>query len=417
MYDLFSIRDTKMPDGFLWGSGYAGHQVEGNNSNSNRLLEEIREHYEPSGMACNSYAMYQTDIALAKQLGHQAFRTSVEWCRIQPDPDSFSQEATEHYIHLFAELKEAGIKTFCTLVHMSVPAWFENCGGFTKRENLHYFERFLEYIVPKLAPYVDFWNILNEFNLHPNTALKMNSVLFHALGYHVVKKYSKAPVSSAHAFVQYMPFRPNDPMDKALAAYMDAKDHEFFFNAMKTGEIAQPFCDAIYAPEVRGTVDFWSINIYTRTLVDSRKQSISSGRYTHKLLKMIPMDFYLEEFYPECIIANLTRLTDRPIYITENGCCCDDDRFRIAYLILHLSALRQAMDMGADVRGYLHWTLLDNYEWSSYLPRFGLCSVNRETFERTPKPSAYFYKEIIENNGVNQELIRKYIHEMPSLGL
>ncbi len=110
-----------------------------------------------------------------------------------------------------------------------------------------------------------------------------------------------------------------------------------------------------------------------------------------------------------------TRLTDKPVYITENGTSCDDDRFRIVSLILHLNAIREAMDMGVDVRGYLHWSLLDNYEWGSYLPRFGLSSVDRESFARTPKPSAHFFKDVIENNGVNQEIIRKYLKELPSL--
>ena len=133
---------------------------------------------------------------------------------------------------------------------------------------------------------------------------------------------------------------------------------------------------------------------------------------------MIDMDFYLEEFYPECMINTLTRLTDKPVYITENGCACNDDRFRIVYMILHLSALRQCIDMGVDLKGYLYWSLLDNYEWWTFLPKFGLCSVDREsgTFERSPKPSAWLYKEIIENNGFNQEIIRKYIKELPSLG-
>ena len=132
---------------------------------------------------------------------------------------------------------------------------------------------------------------------------------------------------------------------------------------------------------------------------------------------MIPQDFYLEEMYPQVMIDNLSRLTDKPIYISENGCSCYDDRFRIVYLSLYLSALAEAIRLGADVRGYLHWSLLDNYEWGSYTPKFGLVDVNRESgnFERTPKPSAYFYKEIIENNGFSQEILRNYLTSMPSL--
>ena len=132
---------------------------------------------------------------------------------------------------------------------------------------------------------------------------------------------------------------------------------------------------------------------------------------------MIKADFYLEEMTPECMIANLGRLRDKPIYITENGCSCDDDRFRIVYIALYLSAVAEAISLGCDVRGYLYWAIMDNFEWGSYLPRFGLCDCDFKTFERTPKPSAYFYKEIIENNGFNQAILRKYLKELPSLGI
>ncbi|HIT85688.1 MAG TPA: glycoside hydrolase family 1 protein [Candidatus Ornithomonoglobus intestinigallinarum] len=419
MYDIFSLRDVKMPEGFLWGSGYAGHQVEGNNTNSGHWKTEQEwepaPEHEPSGIACNSYKMYMDDVRLVSALGHQAFRTSLEWSRIQPDEHSFSEEAADHYVRFFAALKERGIKVFCTVVHFTVPAWFEEKGGFAKEENLIYFESFLEYIIPKVAPYVDFYNVWNELNLKEN---KLISLKFHALGYHTIKRYTSSPVSSALAFINYMPFRPNNKMDIAAAKYLDAQTNEYFFHAMRTGEAIQIGEDGYFSESVKNTVDFWSINMYTRTLVDSRRRG-GNASYYHKKLKLIDMDFYLEEFYPECMINNLTRLTDKPIYITENGVACKDDRFRIVYMLLHFSALRQCIDIGADVRGFLYWSLLDNYEWRSYIPTFGLCSVDREggTFERTPKNSAWMYKEIIEKNGFDQELIRKYIHELPSLGL
>ena len=152
MYDIFSIKDVTMPERFLWGSSYAGHQVEGNNTNSNSWRSEQKGNPnpigEPSGIACNSYEMYMDDVELVSRLGHQAFRTSVEWSRIQPDENSFSEEAAEHYIRFFAALKERGIKVFCTMVHFSIPIWFEDKGGFNKEENLIYFEKYLNYIVP-----------------------------------------------------------------------------------------------------------------------------------------------------------------------------------------------------------------------------------------------------------------------------
>jgi beta-glucosidase len=120
--------------------------------------------------------------------------------------------------------------------------------------------------------------------------------------------------------------------------------------------------------------------------------------------------------YPEGMFDIVNRMRDKPVIISENGCGCDDDRFRIVYLALHLSALAEAIRDGVDVRGYVHWSTMDVYEWGSYAIKLGLCSVNRETFERTPKPSAYFLREIIENNGFTQEILRKYLTELPTLG-
>lgn len=166
MYDVFTLKDYSFPKGFLWGSGYAGHQVEGNNTNTLYWKNEQEGKVpEKSGLACNSYKMFREDIKLVSDLGHQAFRTSIEWSRIQPDPDTFDEEATNHYIEFFSGLKEKGIKTFCTLVHFTVPLWFTDKGGFKNLDNRKYFEKYLEYIVPKVAPYVDFWNVLNEFNV------------------------------------------------------------------------------------------------------------------------------------------------------------------------------------------------------------------------------------------------------------
>lgn len=420
MYDIFSLADFKFPKNFLWGSGYAGHQVEGNNANNQIWqMEEDGILEEKSGMACNSYELYDLDHSLAQNLSMKAFRTSVEWCRIEPSEGFFDEKQIEHYIAVFESAKKRGLKVFATMVHGSYPLWFHNIGNFEKAENLRYFERYLEKVVPRIAPYVDFWNVLNEFNVGSGpkrTDFKLNCIRYHALGYHIIKKYSSAPVSSAHSYETFMPLRPFDEWDSFMARYKDMCTNEFFFHAMRTGEIIYPERDVFFDKDIKGTADYWSVNIYTRHMIDSRKSDCEEGkRYDFKMLRMIDKKFYLEEMYPECIISGLARLHDKPIYITENGCCCNDDRFRIVYLSLYLSALSEAISMGADVRGYLYWSLIDNFEWGSYKPKFGLFSVNRETFERTPRPSAYFFKEIIENNGFSQKILRKYLTELPTL--
>lgn len=422
MTDVFSIKEFSFPEGFLWGSATAGHQIEGNNIHSNQWQIEqdhLKEdpNAEMSGMACNHYNMVEEDVQMLCDLGHQAFRMSVEWARIEPEEGVFDEEATDHYVRELALLKEKGIKTFVTLVHLCVPQWFAEKGDFSNIENLKYFERYVNYIVPKISPYVDFWNVINEFNLGSSQKkldFKYNSVFFHARGYHLIKQYSNSPVSSAHALVQYCGKRQNDVFDVTMQHYYDIINHEFFFHAMRTGELVLPHKDGVFNKELKDAVDFWSINCYTREMIDARCANFSSKRYPFTETRMLPGDFYLDEFYPECMYHNLTRLIDKPVYITENGCSCYDDDFRLVYLTEYLCALSEAIKAGVDVRGYLYWSLMDNYEWGSYIPKFGLVDVDREhDFKRTPKPSAYFYKEIIENNGFKPEMLKKYLSEMP----
>ena len=175
-----------------------------------------------------------------KLSGIRPYRFGIEWARIEPEEGVFNEEATDHYVQQLVLLKEKGIRTFVTLIHKTVPQWFRLKGGFNVLDNRRYFERYLHYILPKIAQYVDFWNVLNEFNLwlsEDGMKRKQNSLLFHALGYRVIKRYSSAPVSSAHALVMYFAKRQFDPFDQAAAHYFDVVDNEFFFHAIRTGEI------------------------------------------------------------------------------------------------------------------------------------------------------------------------------------
>ena len=423
MTDVFLIKDFKMPDGFLWGSSTAGHQIEGNNIHSDKWAEELEkiksvEDFDLSGAACNHYALYREDADLLKELGHQAYRMSVEWARIEPEQGVYDESALKHYLSELELLKEQGINIFLTLVHFSLPKWFADRGGFLKEENIIYFEKYVEYIVPKITPYVDFWNTLNETN-HPrlDSDFKINCLKAHAAAYGIIKKYSAAPVSIAHAFHMYMPKRYFDEFDIAMAKYYDIMVNEYFLHAIRTGEIVFPFTDGLYVPALKNSCDYWALNFYTRDLIDARDPQMISSKYHHTEIRFIERCRYFDEMFAEGMADVMVRLRDRPIYVTENGCCTNDDRFRIVYMAEFLSALREAIGMGADVRGYLYWSFLDNYEWYSFKPRFGMVAVDFQTFKRTPKPSAYFYRDMIKNNGFSQEVLRRYLKESPSLGL
>lgn len=424
MYDIFSLKEFQFEKDFLWGTSTAGHQIEGNNIHSNNWADELKRPfdqkgiYKPSGMACNHWNMVEEDIAMMKQLQAPGYRMSIEWARIEPEEGCFDQDAIDHYRNELTRLKEEGFVIFVTLHHFTHPLWFDEKGGFENLDNRKYFERYLEKILPIYAEFVDGWNVFNEINggiTKEDCLRKMAILRYHALGYHLIKKYSKAPVGTAHALVMREPVRRYDKFDQAMAEYRDCCENEFFFHAVRTGEVVLPFCDSFYDSELKGSSDYWAINTYTRDMVDARRADLQGKRYAHKELKMLPMDFYLEEFYPETVIHTLSRLTDKPVYITENGCSCENDDWRIVWIAEYLSALHEVSRMGVDLRGYFYWSTMDNYEWSSFVPRFGLIDVDFETFERKLKKSAYFYRDIVMNNGFNQEILRKYLKELPVL--
>ncbi len=425
MIDPFSIKPFSFPKGFLFGSATAGHQIEGNNINSNNYyweqeLKKKNPEYETSGLACNSYEMYEEDNKILASLGHKMYRMSIEWSRIEPNEGEFCIDQVEHYIKVFESLKQKGIKLCLSLTHGTMPLWFALKQHYNEYENIKYFERYIEYVAPKVAKYVDYWLIFNEHNggFQPEKAeYKFNSVRFHARAYHIIKKYSKAPISTAHMLVQQFPKRMHDKFDLVMQNYADLCVNEFFFHAIRTGELVLPFADGIIDKDIKGCCDFWAINSYRRKIIDSRNKDLKSLAYSHELIRLLEEDCTFSDscFNGECMIHNLTRLIDKPVLITENGLATDDDDFRIIQLVEYLCAISQAIDIGVDVIGYLHWSLLDNYEWGSYIPKFGLVSVDRENgFKRTVKRSALFYKDVIENNGFNQEILKKYLTKTPT---
>ncbi len=421
MVDIFSYDDFSFPKDFIFGSATAGHQIEGNNIHSSNWAWEMEKanadpSFEPSGLASNSYEMYDEDSALLKELGHHMYRMSIEWSRIEPIEGVFAEAEIDHYKKVFESLKSRGIKICLSLTHGAMPKWFREKDWLNKYENIVYFERYIEYVVPKIAEYIDMWLILNEPNGGRDPAqfdFKFNSVRYHARAYHIIKKYSDKPVSTAHMLVQQFPRRMEDKFDRTMRDFSDIVTNEYFFHAIRTGELVLPFRDGIYDKEIKDTCDFWAVNSYSRHLIDARVAGLWSGTYAHEKLQTMPEGFS-RSIYPECMIHNLTRLTDKPVMITENGIAADDDDFRIVYITEYLRAIREAMDMGVNVIGYLHWSLIDNYEWGSFMPRYGLASVDRENgFKRTINKSGYFLRDIIENGGFSQDILRKYLTEMP----
>lgn len=245
MLGVFSLPEpVTFRPGFLWGSATAGHQIEGGNIHSHKYRMELDGKFpECSGKACNFRELYRQDIDLLAELGHQAFRLSLEWPRIEPAPGVHDEAEMKWYLQVLELLKEKKIRICVTLMHLSHPQWFEEMGEFHRRENVDYFLRHLEYLVPQVAPYADSWIVLNEFNGSEDPRCverKVNCLVAHARAAELIRNYSNAPVSTAHALVDWQPENPEDFFDRVRADLRDWVGNRFFFHAVRTGIVLSP---------------------------------------------------------------------------------------------------------------------------------------------------------------------------------
>ncbi len=387
----------EFPKNFLWGAATAAHQVEGNNTHSDWWAwEQKGGGAEPSGLACDHYNRFEEDFELAKNLGNNAHRLSIEWARIEPEEGKWDEKEVEHYQKVLKSLKDKNIKTFVTLFHFTLPLWFAKKGGFEKRENVKYFDRFADRVAYHLGDLVDFWLTLNEPMVYadaaylsghwppqkrnPLSALKvyLNLAAAHKSAYcsiHNIKRDAK--VGSA---INMMAFHPGLKIAKFLA-------NDSFFSLTK------------------GYHDFLGVNYYflhkfsLRDILLINKISPKSVEQTMLLERSdLGWPIYPPGVYEVIMDLKKYRL---PIYITENGVADAEDKHRERFIVNHLQWLHQAIKEGADVRGYLHWTLMDNFEWAfGFKPRFGLAEVDFKTQERKVRPSALAYTKICRENAL-----------------
>jgi beta-glucosidase len=364
------------PHKFLYGAGTSAHQVEGNSINNQWWKwEQSRPEQFRSGIACDHWNRYKEDIALAHKLGHTAHRFSIEWSKVEPVAGKFDGQAIAHYRDVLLELKKYNMKAFVTLHHFTNPLWLEKQGAWESSETSELFARYTSYCAQHLGDLVDYWITINEpmvyavqsyfAGLWPPqkknvfTMLRVinNLAKGHLLAYRTLHRITpRVPVGFAKSIVAFAP-------EQSLKNWF--YNHRFF-------------------SLIKNKQDFIGVNYYfaeydpTNSAVRSDLGWIVS-----------PGDF-------ERMLLELKKY-NKPMYVTENGIADAQDSNRAEYIRSHLRAIEQAQHQGADVRGYLHWALLDNFEWAEgFVPRFGLIAVDYKTQERVVRPSAYVYKAIIE---------------------
>jgi beta-glucosidase len=383
------------PPGFLWGAATSAHQTEGNNVASDLWAVENRPGSpmpERSGDACDSLHRWPEDLDLVAELGLTAYRFSIEWARIEPARGRFSAAMLAHYRRIIAGCLERSIAPVVTLHHFTCPAWFAALGGWASPEAPQLFSAYTRAVLPILDG-VQWVCTINEPNMVAilHTALRGDKPVAEIAGRlpepdpTVTNTLAQAHQAARDVLAGRVGLRSgwtvaNLNVQTAAGAENQAPEWRWLredqFLAAAAGD------------------DFIGVQAYTRTIIGPDGPRAPGEQVRRTLTGW--------EFYPPALEGAVrhaaTTVPGVPILVTENGIATSNDEERIEYTRDALAGLRHAIGDGADVRGYLHWSLLDNYEWGSYRPTFGLVGVDPDTFARTVKPSGRWLGQFAQKN-------------------
>lgn len=418
------IAQQKFPKDFLWGASTASHQVEGGTVNQwskwelehaaelaagaekrlGRLAawQSIREQAENpdnyvSGAGIDHYNRYEEDFDLLEKLQFNSFRFGIEWSRLEPQEGAFNIEEIKHYHAYIDSLNRRGITPVLNLWHWTMPTWFIDKGGFEKKENLPLFDAYVQKVAEEYGDKVKYFITLNEPNVYASfgyingewppqrksfaTFFKVyrNLAAAHRRAYGLIKTANPAAqVGIAAQLANIQPKRPHSFIDVTITKAMRYGWNWWFLN------------------RIRRHQDFVGINYYFTDYY----HGFNGKDNAHVPLN--DLGWYME---PEGVYPLLLRAWQRykkPIIITENGVADRKDQYREWWLEQTVIAMQRALSEGVDLRGYMHWSLLDNFEWSyGWWPRFGLVEVDRANgMKRTPRPSAvWFARYLMELQG------------------
>ncbi|MCA0983743.1 beta-glucosidase [Halobacillus yeomjeoni] len=438
----------EFPKDLKWGAATASYQIEGaaNEDGRSPSIWDTFSHApgnvkngDHGDEACNSYHLYKEDVQHLKKLGVDLYRFSIAWPRVIPEgTGELNPKGVAYYHNLIDELIENGIEPMITLYHWDLPQVLQDKGGWESRETTDAFQQYAEAMFKEFGEKVNKWITINE----PWCA----SFLSNYLGIHAPGKTDlQAGVDVAHnlllahgkavkSFRELVPegeigYAPNatwlEPFSPAEEDVNAARrgmmwQKEWFMDPVFKGsypeELTSIFENDNASPKVEDgdfelisqPIDFMGINYYTGSLARHKE---GEGLFE---VEEVPLDYrktdigwpiYADGFYKLLTDLNDT-YGDVPIYITENGACYNHevedgrvrDQERIDYLKQHLTSIHRTIKAGVPIKGYIVWSLLDNFEWAEgYEKRFGIIHVNYRTFERTPKDSYYWYRQTIQN--------------------
>ncbi|HEU5004840.1 MAG TPA: glycoside hydrolase family 1 protein [Candidatus Saccharimonadales bacterium] len=413
--------DTKaeFPKTFMWGASTASHQVEGGTQNqwtiwekthAERLAknahktlgwlpnwEKIKKQAESpgnyiSGKGVDHFNRYKEDFDLAKKLNLNALRFGIEWSRLEPEEGVWDEQAIEHYRNYIEEMRKRKIEPIMNIWHWTMPVWFADKGGFAKRENIKYFERFVQRVGSEYAHHLKYVITINEPNVYASFSYQLG----------LWPPQQKSPVAMFRVFYNlawahrkaYRILKNIKPeLQVGVAAQLgniQARDPHDFSDELST-KVMRYFWNWWFLNRIRRCQDFVGINYYFTDYYDGL------FRKNNPKAPLNDLGWYME---PEGLYPLMLRAWshyNKPILISENGVADAADEYRRWWIEETIVAMERAHSEGVKIAGYLHWSLLDNFEWATgWWPKFGLIEVDREhDMKRTIRPSAKWFAERI----------------------
>jgi beta-glucosidase len=387
---------TTFPDRFVWGTATAAHQTEGGNWNNdwwawehapNTVVEEV------SGDACDHYWRYPRDLDLLVDLGFGAYRFSLEWSRIEPEDGEWSTAQLDHYGRMIDACHERGLLPVVTFHHFTTPRWLADRGGWADATTAERFAAFCERAGTVLGDRIGMACTINEPNIVPLMGYLMG--MFPPGRTQDLDGYARATdvlVDAHRRAVEALKACPGDfpvGMTLSMSDWAAEPGHEDKIDEYRSHH------EDVYLEAARGD-DFFGVQAYSRTRVGER-----GVLGPEPGVPVLDMGY---EYWPraaEASIRHAVDMTGAPVYVTENGIGTDDDELRIRYLRESLEGVARTIADGLDVRGYFHWSLMDNFEWAfGYRMKFGIVGVDRLTQVRNVKPSARWLSAVIRANAL-----------------
>jgi beta-glucosidase len=415
------------PDRFWFGTATSATQIEGHCRNTDwaafsREAGRVKNGDTPD-VACDAWHLWRDDVKLQAELGMQAYRFSIEWARVEPRPGEFDRDALDRYREMLGALRDARIAPMITLHHFSLPSWMTARGGLLSRDLPERLARFAIECVHALGDLCRLWITINEPNVlaahahllgawppgrkNPKEAVVAHHRLLeaHVAMYRAMHDaHHDLEIGLAH-HLRVIEAPPNATRaDRAAASALRRVFNDAFAGAVCEGRMYGPF-DAIArsrsgfrVADAKGTQDFFGINYYSRDVVRFSRAHAAEGFALRGISDGAETSDLGWEIFPEglgSVLREWAARSGKPMYVTENGIADENDAKRPRFIVQHLAEIARAIADGVDVRGYLHWSLLDNFEWAEgYAPRFGLVEVDYATQARRVRPSGRLYAEL-----------------------